>query len=135
MLLTAPAFEERDLSIPADLARIGQARDWAAQAAEDFGLAEDERFQIKLAMSEAVTNAILHGSGSERDAVDLEVREEQDALVFEVRDAGSHGRRHVERLDDGERGLELVALVMDEVELDRDEQGSVLRFSKHRHVA
>ena len=135
MLLTAPEFEERDLSIPADLARIGQARDWAAQAAEDFGLPEDERFHIKLAMSEAVTNAILHGSGSERDAVDLEVREEQDALVFEVRDCGADGRAYVDRLDDGQRGLELVALVMDEVELDQREQGSVLRFAKHRRAA
>ena len=86
-------------------------------------------------MSEAVTNAILHGSGSERDAVDLEVREEQDALVFEVRDSGADGQGHVERLDDGRRGLDLVSLVMDEVELDRGEQGSVLRFAKHRRAA
>lgn len=135
MLLTAPAFDERDLSIPADLARLGQAREWAAQAAEDFGLAEEERFQIKLAMSEAVTNAILHGSGSDRDAVELGVREEQDALVFEVRDCGSNGDGCVERLHDGGRGLELVSLVMDEVELDRAEQGSVLRFAKHRRAA
>ena len=135
MILTAPAFQERDLSIPADLARIGQARDWAAQAAEDFGLAEEELFQIKLAMSEAVTNAILHGSGSHRDAVDLDVREEQDALVFEVRDCGADGKSHVERLDDGCRGLELVSMVMDEVALDHGERGSVLRFAKHRHAA
>lgn len=135
MILTARAFEERDLSIPADLARIGQARDWAAQAAEDFGLAEEELFEIKLAMSEAVTNAILHGSGSARDAVDLGVREEQDALVFEVRDCGADGKGHVERLDDGRRGLELVSLVMDEVALDHGERGSVLRFAKHRHAA
>ncbi len=136
MLLKAPAFEERDLRIPADLARIAQARDWAQQAAEDFGLGEDERFEIRLAVSEAVTNAILHGSGSESDAVDLEVREERDALVFEVRDRGADASGHVQPLnEDGGRGLELVSLVMDEVELDRDEQGSVLRFAKHRNVA
>jgi len=134
MLLTAPAFE-RDLVIPADLARIGQAREWAAQAAEAFGLAADERFQVKLAMSEAVTNAILHGSGSDSDAVELEVREEQDALVFEVRDHGCIGNGHAKRVHDGGRGLELVSLVMDEVELDQGEQGSVLRFAKHRRVA
>lgn len=135
MLLNASAFRVRDLSIPADLARIGEARDWAARAAEDFGLAEDGLFEVRLAMSEAVTNAILHGSGSHRDAVDLDVREEQDALVFEVRDCGADGKSHVERLDDGCRGLELVSMVMDEVELDHGEQGSVLRFAKHRHAA
>ena len=134
MLVTAPAFEH-DLTIPADLARIAEAREWAAQAAERFGLAEDEQFQIKLAMSEAVTNAIVHGSGSGRDAVELGVREEQDLLVFEVRDSGANGDGHVERLHDGGRGLELVSLMMDEVELDQGEQGSVLRFAKHRSAA
>ncbi len=135
MLLSASVFEERDLSIPADLARIGEARDWAARAAEDFGLAEDARFEVRLAMSEAVTNAILHGSGSMRDAVAMEAREEQDALVFEVRDCGADGTGHVPRLHEGGRGLELVSLVMDEVALDRDEQGSVLRFVKNRHAS
>ncbi|HZI92096.1 MAG TPA: ATP-binding protein [Thermoleophilaceae bacterium] len=133
--MNASAFKVRDLSIRADLARIGEARDWAARAAQDFGLAEDERFLIRLAMSEAVTNAILHGSGSDCDAVELEAREEQDALVFEVRDCGAEGNGHVERLHEGGRGLELVSLVMDEVELDQGEQGSVLRFAKHRHAA
>jgi anti-sigma regulatory factor (Ser/Thr protein kinase) len=136
MLVTAPAFDERDLSIPADLARIAQARDWAARAAEDFGVSERELFEIRLAVSEAVTNAILHGSGSDRDAIDLEVREEQDALVFEVRDSGADAKGHVRALnEDGGRGLDLVSLVMDEVELDQGEDGSVLRFAKYRNVA
>jgi len=136
MLLTASGLGVRDLSIPADLARIGEARAWAARAAEDFGLAEDERFQIKLAMSEAVTNAILHGSGSDGDAVEMKVRGEDDLLVFEVRDHGNgNGNGQAERIHDGGRGLELVSLVMDEVALDQGEQGSVLRFAKHRRVA
>ena len=135
MLLTASGLGVRDLSIPADLARIGEARAWAARAAEDFGLAEDERFLVKLAMSEAVTNAILHGSGSDGDAVEMKVRGEDDLLVFEVRDRGSNGNGQAERIHDGGRGLELVSLVMDEVALDQGEQGSVLRFAKHRRVA
>ena len=36
------------------------ARDFAERAASEFGLEEDERYQVKLAMSEAVTNAIQH---------------------------------------------------------------------------
>jgi len=136
MVLMAAPFDEREISIPADLARIAQAREWAAQAAEDFGLLEAERYEIKLAVSEAVTNAILHGSGSHRDAIALEVREEQDALVFEVRDSGAAGGGHMRPLnEDGGRGLNLVALVMDEVHLDQGADGSVLRFAKYRHAA
>lgn len=144
------AFEQRDLRIPADLTHLKDARDWAERAAADFGLGEDEGFQVKLAMSEAVTNAIIHGSTSVGDVVELQAHEERDALVFEVRDVGVEVTVHeavapsalvnergdvdeaAEHLAEGGRGLELVALVMDEVELGRRERGSVLRFVKRR---
>ena len=133
---TAGGFRGRDLRIAADLAMLKHAREWAAQAAEDFGLGEDERFQVKLAASEAVTNAILHGSGSGGDAVELAVRAERGALVFEVSDCGGDAPPdRVERLDAGGRGLEMVALVMDEVELTRRGTGSVLRFAKRPAAA
>lgn len=130
MTLTAEAFRERDLSIPADLAMLKDARDWAADAAADFGFDEEQRFEVKLATSEAVTNAILHGSGSDGDEVTLAVHEERGALVFEVRDGAAAVPRAARRLDAGGRGLELVELVMDEVELRRNGRGSVLRYAK-----
>jgi len=68
----AGAFKERGLRIPADLSMLRDARDWAAGAAADFGLAEEERFQVRLATSEAVTNAILHGSAADGGAVELQ---------------------------------------------------------------
>ena len=130
--MKAGAFKERGLRIPADLSMLKDARDWAAGAAADFGLAEEERFQVRLATSEAVTNAILHGSGSGSDAVELGVHEEEGALVFEVRDAGvSDGASPwAQALGDGGRGLELVGMIMDEVEFERSDDGSVLRFAK-----
>jgi len=143
-------FEERDLRIPADLRCLKDARDWAARAAADFGLGGDASFEIKLAMSEAVTNAIVHGSTSHGDSVALAARLEPDALVFEVRDVGVEVAVTVavaptglvdsagyvsdegEQLAEGGRGLELVALMMDEVEVTRRARGSVLRFLKRR---
>lgn len=132
MTLEAGAFQRRDLRIPADLGMLKDARDWAADAAADFGLDENERFEVKLATSEAVSNAILHGSGSPGDEVKLAVREERGALVFEVCDGAAAAPRAAERLAEGGRGLELVELVMDEVELRRNGRGSVLRYSKRR---
>lgn len=132
----AGAFRERDLRIPADLGMLGDARDWAAGAAADFGLGDDAAFEIRLATSEAVTNAIVHGSHSEADHISLEAREEAGALVFEVRDGGAHGagiaQPRSSALDEGGRGLQLVEMVMDEVELTRRRSGSVLRFAKRR---
>lgn len=135
--MNVPAFEPRELRLRADLESLKQARDWAASVAEDFGLHEDDGFHVRLAMSEAVTNAIVHGSGSERDPVVLGARDEQGMLVFEVVDAGTGTgpSRAASRLAEGGRGLELVELVMDEVELLRRPGGSMLRFAKRRGAA
>ena len=51
--------------------------------------------------------------------------------MFEVTDPGRLDTGDpVERLDEGGRGLELVSMVMDEVQLVRREGGGSLRFSK-----
>lgn len=135
--VTVPAFEPRRLRLRADLESLKQARDWAAGVAADFGLAEDDGFHVKLAMSEAVTNAIVHGSGSEQDAVVLDARGESGMLVFEVLDVGTgtEASRAASRLAEGGRGLDLVELVMDEVELLSRDGGSLLRFAKRRTAA
>jgi len=130
--VSAPEFE-RDLRISADIALLKDAREWAGEAAEKAGLDEDGCFQVKLAMSEAVTNAILHGSGSADDEVELGVHEDGQAIVFEVRDRASRepsSEDWVKRVGEGGRGLELISLMMDEVQLTRGDDGSVLRFSK-----
>ncbi len=124
---------ERGLRIEADIARLKDVREWAAEAAAGAGLDEDGCFQVKLAMSEAVTNAILHGSGSTDDQVELGVREEGNAVVFEVRDSAGRepsSEDWVKRPGEGGRGLELISLMMDEVQLTRGDAGSVLRFAK-----
>ena len=130
--MKAPSFD-RDLRISADISLLKEAREWAGEAAANAGLDEDGCFQVKLAVSEAVTNAILHGSGSAEDLVELGVREEDNALVFEVRDTANRvpsSEDWVKSVGEGGRGLELVSLMMDEVQLTRGDGGSVLRFSK-----
>ena len=57
-------FKPREHSILADLRLLKEARDFAARAAADFGLDGAACYDVKLAMSEAVTNAIQHGSSS-----------------------------------------------------------------------
>ena len=123
---------ERELRISADTAKLGLARDWAGSVADEFGLDDDGRFAVKLAVSEAVSNAILHGSGSPEDPVELEAREEPDRLVFEVKDTARRPKIRFERPAGGGRGLGMVALMTDEMQLTCDDAGSVLRFVKRR---
>lgn len=131
------ASNERELEIPADLARLRDAREWASRVAREFGLGEDGCFQVKLAASEAVTNAIIHGSSSHGDSVRLAARSDHDTLVFEVSDRGRENASPdlPERLAEGGRGLELVSKVMDEVQLMHRAEGGLLRFSKRREAA
>ena len=60
----------------------------------------------------------MHGSASTSDEVSIEAREHEDFLVFEVSDrATKHDGLPFDRLAEGGRGLAVVALVMDQVQL------------------
>ena len=96
----------------------------------------DQCYQVKLAMSEAVANAIQHGS-ADRRGPDPHLRPGLAATPSSSRSgtrASSWSRRSPELSERG-RGLVLVALVMDEVELTPGEDGSVLRFVKRLEPA
>jgi anti-sigma regulatory factor (Ser/Thr protein kinase) len=124
-------FTPREHSISADVARLKEARDFAERCAVDFGLCEDDQYQVKLAISEAVTNAIQHGSSSVSDPIKICAAEEAGALVFEVTDTGRF-RPRVRRgvMPESGRGLEFMRLLMDEVDLRPGANGTLLRFSK-----
>ena len=127
-------FSPREHSIRADLGRLKEARDFAARAAAEFGLGAEALYDVKLAMSEAVTNAIRHGSRSPGDSVRMVATEESGALVFEVLDTGTFVPRVVRRghLPEGGRGLEFMRVLMDEVDLRPGRQGTLLRMAKRR---
>ena len=127
-------FEPRTHSISADVGRLKEARDFADRAAAEYGLDTDARYHVKLAMSEAVTNAIQHGSTSPADEIRIRAAEESGALVFEVADTGRFRPRVTRRgeLPESGRGLEFMRLLMDEVDLRSGHGGTLLRFSKRK---
>jgi anti-sigma regulatory factor (Ser/Thr protein kinase) len=126
------AFEPREHSISADVGRLKEARDFADRVAAEFGLGEEARYEVKLAMSEAVTNAIEHGSSSPEDPIRIVASVEAGKLVFEVLDTGRFRPRVVRRAEMPEsgRGLEFVRVLMDEVDLRPGAAGTLLRFAK-----
>jgi anti-sigma regulatory factor (Ser/Thr protein kinase) len=128
-------FEPREHSILAELDRVKEARDLAERAAAEFGFDEDGRYQVKLALSEAVTNAIQHGSSSTSDRIRILISEQAGALVFEVVDTGRFVPRVTRRgeMPESGRGLEFMRLMMDEVDLRPMSDGTLLRLSKRRN--
>jgi anti-sigma regulatory factor (Ser/Thr protein kinase) len=128
-------FEPREHYLRADLAQLKQARDFAERAAAAFGFEHGVRYQVKLAVSEAVTNAIEHGSSSPEDPIIIWAAEESGALVFEVRDTGQFRPRVSRRGDpmpDSGRGLEFLRVLMDEVDVRPGSEGTLLRFAKRK---
>jgi anti-sigma regulatory factor (Ser/Thr protein kinase) len=125
-------FEAREHSIRADLTNLKEARDFVDRAAADFGFDADGRYQVKLALSEAITNAIQHGSSSPLQNVWIGVAEQAGALVFEVTDNGRFVPR-VERrgaMPESGRGLEFMRLMMDQVDVRSSPEGTRLRLTK-----
>ena len=120
------------MTFDADPERLGEARDWAYRAASQAGLDDADCYQVKLAVSEAVANAIQHGSKSRGDQIGIAAFEAEGSLIFEVRDNGTFEAPLNRATIDSEsgRGLELVTLMMDEVHISSTGEGSLLRFSK-----
>jgi anti-sigma regulatory factor (Ser/Thr protein kinase) len=127
-------FQPREHSIQEDLGLLKEARDFAARAAQDFGLGEGACYDVKVAMSEAVTNAIQHGSSSTEDPIRIAIMAEGQALVFEVLDTGRFRPRVMRRgeLSESGRGLEFMRVLMDEVDLRPSKGGTLMRFIKRR---
>jgi serine/threonine-protein kinase RsbW len=126
------SFRPREHSIPADLTLLKEARDFAVTAAAEFGFGADALYDVKLAVSEAVTNAIQHGSRSPADPVRIMASEESGALVFEVLDTGTFVPRVIRRgdLPESGRGLQFMRVLMDEVDLRPGRRGTRLRMAK-----
>jgi anti-sigma regulatory factor (Ser/Thr protein kinase) len=122
----------RNLSIPARLERLHDVRAFVDRVSLDAGFGERARHEIKLAVNEAVTNAIRHGSASADDLVELAIKEEDDRLVFSVADTGIFvDRFELPRdLPERGRGLRFIAELMDGLEVRPDYEGTTICFFK-----
>ena len=123
--------------IPSDLQRGREVQEAILTACRAAGFTEDAFFAVKLALDEAVTNAIKHGNGmSPTKRVDVLARVTPERAHVEVRDEGpGFVRRQVpdptleENLDKcSGRGLMLIEAYMSEV--DWSEDGRTIKMVK-----
>lgn len=132
--LSKTGFGRQEMTIPADLARLAEVRRFADRACRAYGFSKDVSYQIKLAMSEAVANAIEHGSTTPDDPIRLQVVEEGDALAFYVSDGGTFIDPSMvwdhDVMDERGRGLGFIELLMDDVAINPSPEGTVIRFAK-----
>ena len=98
-------------SVPADLAEVGAARDLAAGCVADWGGGERLVEDVRLIVSELVTNAVLHGE----PPVQLRLRKGGRRLLVEVYDSAvsSPRLRRAAPHDNHGRGLLIVSMLSD----------------------
>jgi serine/threonine-protein kinase RsbW len=127
-------FGRQEMTIRADLSRLAEVRRFADRACRAFGFPPEVCYQVKLAMSEAVANAIEHGSTTPDDPIRLQVVNEGEAIAFYVSDGGTFIEPSMvydhDLMDERGRGLGFIELLMDDVAINPSPEGTVIRFAK-----
>jgi serine/threonine-protein kinase RsbW len=127
---------DEHLRIPASLDELHNVYSWADEHLRQTGIPEAKRFDIMLALSEAVTNAIRHGCGErEKDeVVDIEVKITPNTVEIRVHDCGTGFEpdalpdpTHADNLHiPSGRGVFLIKNLADDVRFDFSEDGTTV---------
>jgi anti-sigma regulatory factor (Ser/Thr protein kinase) len=106
------------------------------RVAESCQLPEEDRFALRVAATEAVTNALNAGDppvevtiACERDAVDIRV---ENSSVFEPE---SDPEPKLAQDFEGGRGIPIMIALVDEIEFARTRAGTRVRMRKQVHPA
>ena len=130
---------KRESWLPAAPESAPLARAIVRDAAAEHGLDGETTWDLMLATSEAVANAILHGSdcGHPNRGVMLMVEIDQKTISIEVCDCGSFDAqlRPAAHDDIGGRGIPIIAALADHFELLPEPDRTRVRFGKRLPVA
>lgn len=94
----------------------------------DIGASESETYDVLLAVSEAVTNAIQHAQEPRRDRVDVEAGLVGDLVTVLIRDYGAW--ENEPQRDNGGRGLPLMRALMDAVAVESVADGTSVKLQR-----
>jgi serine/threonine-protein kinase RsbW len=126
------------LEIPSAVGSLHQARLFVDAIAREAGFLDGDLEAICLAVTEAVSNAIRHGSPrGQEDTVELSVAASSSRLTITVHDRGPGFVPDEYELPDPlsfadhGRGLYLIHALMDEVEYRRSD-GTTVRMTKRK---
>ena len=127
------------LSLKSTYEESERVPDFVSEIQEKSGLNEDTTGNLMLLLSEAVTNAIVHGNKLEQEKpVEVRVEVNEDDIVSTVKDRGSgfnpekakNPLKEENLLKDSGRGVFLMNELSDKVEYL--ENGTKIRFTINR---
>jgi len=130
---------KRESWLPAVPESAPVARALVREAAAEHDIDGESTWDLMLATSEAVANAILHGSdcGDPSRGVLLKIEVDEDSISIEVCDCGSFDAqlRPAGKDDTHGRGIPIIAALADHFELVPEPSQTRVRFGKRLRVA
>lgn len=130
----------RSVDMPADVNKLADVRDEVSEWVSELDLGESALFDIKVAVGEALANAIRHGSPSDGSAdIHVSVTAYADRIAVRVTDTGRGFDGDHVCSDDlyavGGRGVMFMRALMDQVSFcPSDEGGTEVTLMKLRPV-
>jgi anti-sigma regulatory factor (Ser/Thr protein kinase) len=126
-----PALE-RELWLRAVPASASVARAFVAEVADELRFDRPAKEQLRLAVTEAVANAVEHGAPCQEGLIGVSAYVEADRLATEVSDCGDFrlARQGPGELQERGRGLQLMFASVDDMEIDAAPGRTVVRLAK-----
>jgi anti-sigma regulatory factor (Ser/Thr protein kinase) len=124
----------RETWLPATAASAQIARSLVCEAAAEVGLERDPAWDLMLASTEAVTNAVQHGKPWPNDCVLFATEPCPRGLLVEVSDLGTFDSTLEPAPLDATcgRGIQIIAALVDRLEVKNGDGPTRVRFEKHR---
>lgn len=126
-----PGSSEVRFSLPAVPANVALVRQALAGLADSLGVDPARAADMKIAITEACTNAVVHAYEHHDGPLDVTMGVEHDRLVLSIRDRGP-GMRPLPSEGDGPPlgfGLALIASLSDEFGIAGGRQGTEVRMA------
>jgi serine/threonine-protein kinase RsbW len=136
------ALENRmlELNLPADPRVVREIRDKFEEFLAPYSVGSEDIETLKVALSEACSNAVCHGSPrGQLNRIEVRCDVRDDCLIIEVSDEGRGFRPQEIVLPESEewkpsgRGLFLMQAMMDDVRFEPTPTGTKVHLVKHLH--
>jgi serine/threonine-protein kinase RsbW len=124
-----------ELRLPAKSSELGRMRAWVSKTAVALGCDGKPRFEFVVAVNEAVTNAIRHGSPADDGTIGVSLESDGGSIVCSVSDCGPFvppSQLSDPTSDEGGRGFAFMAALTDDLELVVSPGATVVRLRKQR---
>ena len=127
--------KSHELNVQSQGANLAKVRNFVADVAKDCGFEDNVIYDIKVAVGEAIANAMEHGSPlGEANHVRVTCRCEGDNLNIKVSDEGVFKRAFPipeEAVSYRGHGILLMLALMDKVSIDESAHGTTVSLTKN----